>query len=88
LETEKEVLERANSSAYGLSAYAMTRDLNRMFRLGERLEAGTHGINNGAYRKYLSLSEESSEADGAGNSEPRGLKHSSKQKHISIGNLA
>ncbi|HEV2576659.1 MAG TPA: NAD-dependent succinate-semialdehyde dehydrogenase [Acidobacteriaceae bacterium] len=47
-ETEEEVLERANSSPYGLSAYAMTSDLNRMLRLSERLEAGTIGINDGA----------------------------------------
>ena len=34
-ETEEEAIELANSSPYGLSAYAMTRDLNRIFRLGE-----------------------------------------------------
>jgi succinate-semialdehyde dehydrogenase/glutarate-semialdehyde dehydrogenase len=47
-ETEEEVVARANNTEYGLSAYAMTRDLNRMFRLSESLEAGTLGINDGA----------------------------------------
>lgn len=47
-DTEEEVISRANDSPYGLSAYAMTRDLARMFRLSERIEAGTLGINDGA----------------------------------------
>jgi succinate-semialdehyde dehydrogenase/glutarate-semialdehyde dehydrogenase len=46
-ETEAEALERANNSPYGLSAYAFTRDLGRMFRLAEALEAGIIGINDG-----------------------------------------
>jgi succinate-semialdehyde dehydrogenase/glutarate-semialdehyde dehydrogenase len=46
-ETEAEAIERANNSPYGLSAYAFTRDLGRMFRLGESLEAGIIGINDG-----------------------------------------
>jgi succinate-semialdehyde dehydrogenase / glutarate-semialdehyde dehydrogenase len=46
--TEDEAIELANNSEYGLSAYAMTRDIARMFRLAERIEAGTLGINDGA----------------------------------------
>jgi succinate-semialdehyde dehydrogenase/glutarate-semialdehyde dehydrogenase len=46
-DSEAEGLERANASAYGLSAYAFTRDLSRTFRLMEGLEAGTIGINDG-----------------------------------------
>lgn len=46
--TEDEAVAMANKSEYGLSAYAMTRDLARMFRLSERIEAGTLGINDGA----------------------------------------
>lgn len=44
---EAEVISRANSSPYGLSAYAFTSDLKRAFRLMETLEAGTIGINDG-----------------------------------------
>jgi succinate-semialdehyde dehydrogenase/glutarate-semialdehyde dehydrogenase len=46
-DTEKEAIELANNTAHGLSAYAFTRDLNRVFRLTERLEAGMIGINDG-----------------------------------------
>lgn len=44
---ESAVIEHANASQYGLSAYAFTRDLKRTFRLMEMLEAGTIGINDG-----------------------------------------
>lgn len=47
-ETEEEAIERANDTCYGLSAYAMTRDIGRILRLGERMETGTLGINDGA----------------------------------------
>src|SRR2546427_7787253 len=33
--------------SFGLSAYAFTRDLGRVFRLSESLEAGMIGINDG-----------------------------------------
>jgi len=46
-DTEAEAIAKANKSAYGLSAYAFTRDLGRAFRLMESLEAGTIGINDG-----------------------------------------
>jgi succinate-semialdehyde dehydrogenase/glutarate-semialdehyde dehydrogenase len=45
--TEAEAIAAANNSPYGLSAYAFTRDLGRMFRLSESLEAGMIGINDG-----------------------------------------
>ena len=44
---ESEGIERANASCYGLSAYAFTRSLDRAFRVMEKLEAGTIGINDG-----------------------------------------
>lgn len=47
-DTEEEGIARANRSPYGLSAYAMTRDISRIFRLSEKIEAGTLGINDGA----------------------------------------
>ena len=46
-DTEEEAIERANRTPFGLSAYAFTRDLGRMFRLSELLEAGMIGINDG-----------------------------------------
>lgn len=47
-QTEQEAIDRANATPFGLSAYACTRDLGRVFRLVESLEAGTIGINDGA----------------------------------------
>lgn len=44
-DTEEEAIARANASRYGLSAYVFTSDLSRTFRVMERLEAGTIGIN-------------------------------------------
>ena len=44
-ESEAEVIERANSLNFGLSAYAFTNDLRRAFRVMEALEAGMIGIN-------------------------------------------
>ena len=47
-ETEEEAVQLANNSVYGLSAYAMTRDIGRIFRLAEQIEAGQIGVNDGA----------------------------------------
>ncbi len=44
---EKEAIEAANATAYGLAAYAYTRDVGRIFRLNEELEYGLIGINSG-----------------------------------------
>jgi succinate-semialdehyde dehydrogenase / glutarate-semialdehyde dehydrogenase len=44
---EREAIERANATRYGLAAYAFTSDLSRAWRLAELLEAGTIGINDG-----------------------------------------
>jgi succinate-semialdehyde dehydrogenase / glutarate-semialdehyde dehydrogenase len=46
-ETEQEGVEKANASDFGLSAYVFTRDLSRMFRLAESVEAGMIGVNDG-----------------------------------------
>ncbi|HEV2293775.1 MAG TPA: NAD-dependent succinate-semialdehyde dehydrogenase [Tepidisphaeraceae bacterium] len=46
-EREEEAIAKANASPFGLSAYAFTTNLDRMFRVAEQLEAGTIGINDG-----------------------------------------
>lgn len=46
-DTEAEGIELANGSPFGLAAYAFTRDLSRMFRLAESIEAGMLGLNDG-----------------------------------------
>lgn len=47
-DTEKEVVERANDSEYGLVAYVYTRDLGRAFRLSRNIEAGMVILNSGS----------------------------------------
>ena len=47
-ETEEEAIALANQSPFGLSAYVMTRDVARIFRCAEPIEAGTLGVNDGA----------------------------------------
>ncbi|MCC6353587.1 MAG: NAD-dependent succinate-semialdehyde dehydrogenase [Verrucomicrobiae bacterium] len=46
-DTEEEAIGLANATAYGLSAYAFTRDAGRVFRLADSVEAGILGINDG-----------------------------------------
>ncbi|HUX69405.1 MAG TPA: aldehyde dehydrogenase family protein, partial [Cellulomonadaceae bacterium] len=45
--TEAEAITMANSTDFGLVAYAFTRDVGRTFRLAESIEAGMLGINRG-----------------------------------------
>lgn len=45
--TEEEALAMANDSEFGLAAYIYTRDLGRSWRMGEGLEYGMVGINEG-----------------------------------------
>jgi len=44
-ESEDEAVARANSTRYGLSASVFTRDIDRAFRVAERLKAGNVQIN-------------------------------------------
>ncbi|MBV7582069.1 NAD-dependent succinate-semialdehyde dehydrogenase [Pseudomonas sp. PDM33] len=44
---ESEVLSLANDTPYGLSAYFYSRDIGRVWRMAEGLEAGMVGINDG-----------------------------------------
>ena len=45
--SEEEAIAAANDTEYGLVAYVFTRDLNRAFRVIERLETGMIGLNQG-----------------------------------------
>ena len=44
-ETEEEVIQRANSSIYGLAAGICSRDVGRCLRVASRLRAGTVWVN-------------------------------------------
>jgi succinate-semialdehyde dehydrogenase/glutarate-semialdehyde dehydrogenase len=45
--SEDEAIDAANATEYGLVAYVFTRDVNRAFRVIERLETGMIGFNQG-----------------------------------------
>lgn len=46
-DTEEQAIELANATPFGLAAYFYTRDLHRMWRVADALEAGIVGINEG-----------------------------------------
>ena len=46
-ETEAEVIALANDTEFGLASYFFSRDIGRVFRVGEALEYGMVGINTG-----------------------------------------
>ena len=45
--TEEEAIRIANDTPYGLAAYFFTRDIGRVWRVGEALEYGILGVNTG-----------------------------------------
>ena len=45
--TERELIERANDTEYGLASYFYSRDIGRIWRVAEALEYGMVGINAG-----------------------------------------
>jgi succinate-semialdehyde dehydrogenase/glutarate-semialdehyde dehydrogenase len=46
-ETEAQAIELANATEFGLASYFYSRDIGRIFRVGEALEYGMVGINTG-----------------------------------------
>ncbi len=46
-ETEAEAIQLANATEFGLASYFYSRDIGRIFRVGEALEYGMVGINTG-----------------------------------------
>ncbi|GLS47188.1 hypothetical protein GCM10007885_00300 [Methylobacterium gnaphalii] len=46
-ETEEEAVEMANDTPFGLASYFYSRDVGRVFRVAEAIEAGIVGINEG-----------------------------------------
>jgi len=47
--TEDEAIAIANDTAFGLAAYFFTRDVNRAWRVAERIETGMVSINDGIF---------------------------------------
>ncbi len=49
--SEKEVIEMANDSPYGLASYFYSRDIGKIWRVAEALEYGIVGVNTGIISK-------------------------------------
>jgi succinate-semialdehyde dehydrogenase/glutarate-semialdehyde dehydrogenase len=45
--TEEEAIQAANDTEFGLASYFYSRDVGRIFRVGEALEYGMVGVNTG-----------------------------------------
>ena len=52
-ETEEEAIRLANDTEFGLASYFYARDVGRIFRVAEGLQAGRVGINSGAISSEL-----------------------------------
>ncbi|HHZ66752.1 MAG TPA: aldehyde dehydrogenase family protein, partial [Alphaproteobacteria bacterium] len=46
-DTEKEAIDMANNTEFGLAAYFFSRDIGRIWRVSEALEYGMVGVNEG-----------------------------------------
>jgi succinate-semialdehyde dehydrogenase / glutarate-semialdehyde dehydrogenase len=46
-DTEQQAIDAANASEFGLASYFYSRDIGRIFRVGEALESGMVGVNAG-----------------------------------------
>ena len=51
--TEEEVIRRANATEFGLAAYFFSRDVGRVFRVAEALEAGIVSVNTGLFSQEV-----------------------------------
>jgi len=51
--TEEEVVQMANATEFGLAAYFFARDVGRVFRVAEALEAGIVSVNTGIFSQEV-----------------------------------
>lgn len=72
-DTEEEAVQRANATSMGLASYYFTKNVDRVWRLFENLEAGMIGMNTG---KSLHQERESCNADMAQATHPQQNLHS------------
>lgn len=56
-ENEDEAVKAANDTSMGLASYCFTKNVDRMWRLFENLEAGMIGMNTGKSSKFVSRNE-------------------------------
>ncbi|HEX7075545.1 MAG TPA: NAD-dependent succinate-semialdehyde dehydrogenase [Hyphomicrobiaceae bacterium] len=86
--TEEEVFARANNTPYGLSSYVFTRDIGRVWRAAESLEAGIVGINVGVTASESAPFGGVKESGIGREGSKHGLEEFLEIKYICIGGLA
>ncbi|ODU07587.1 MAG: succinate-semialdehyde dehydrogenase (NADP(+)) [Pseudonocardia sp. SCN 72-86] len=87
-DTEREVLDRANDTPFGLAAYFFTNDLNRAVRVSEGLDYGTVGVNDASI-SAVQAPFGGMKASGIGREGgPAGMEEFLETKYVSLGGLA
>jgi succinate-semialdehyde dehydrogenase/glutarate-semialdehyde dehydrogenase len=84
---EAEAIAQANSTRYGLAAYAYTNDLNRSIRLSEELDFGIVGINEGAISTEVAPFGGVKESGFGKEGSKYGIDEYSERKYICVGNV-
>ena len=85
--SEKQVLEEANNTRYGLAAYAFTNNIQRMFRVSEALEAGIVSINEGIATTEVAPFGGYKESGNGREGGKEGLEEFLETKYVCIGNI-
>ncbi len=85
--TEQEVIELANNTEFGLAAYFFSKDIARIWRVAEAIEAGMIGINTGifasAYMPFGGIKQSGIGREGA----KYGMEEYLELKTLSFGNI-
>ncbi|MFA5120613.1 NAD-dependent succinate-semialdehyde dehydrogenase [Zavarzinia sp.] len=87
-ETEDEVIAAANATEYGLAAYFYSRDVGRIFRVGEALEYGMVGVNSGLLSSELAPFGGIKESGNSREGGPHGIEEFVELKYMLLGGLA
>ena len=85
--TEQEVIDLANNTEFGLAAYFFSKDIARIWRVAEAIEAGMIGINTGifasAYTPFGGIKQSGIGREGA----KYGMEEYLELKTLSFGNI-
>ncbi len=84
---ESEVIAKANDTEFGLAAYLYTRDIGRIFRVGEALEYGMVGINSGLISTELAPFGGVKESGNSREGSHHGIEEFVEKKYLFVGGL-
>ena len=87
-ETEAEAVAAANATEFGLAAYVYTRDVGRVFRVGEALEYGMVGVNSGILSTELAPFGGIKESGNSREGSHHGIEEFLEKKYMLVAGLA